>query len=142
MYVNNITLVEKPETTLKIRARMPKIVQSRQKCFNFLIMRFYNLGLRKVQFGKFSSVVFVASILLVFKLPAQVSCGGEVIGTVCLRYPSQPYACIDGNFDSPSLYGTKLLDPVQAQSTPQRLIVKGKGGHSKLSLRQPERMIL
>lgn len=105
---------------------MPKIVQSRQKCFNFLIMRFYNLGLRKVQFGKFSSVVFVASILLVFKLPAQVSCGGEVIGTVCLRYPSQPYACIDGNFDSPSLYGTKLLDPVQAQSTPQRLIVKGK----------------
>lgn len=56
---------------------------------------------------------------------AQVNCGGQTV-TGCLKFPSQTYQCIDGDVTAPSLYGTKLLPPTQAQTTSQFLIVKGK----------------
>lgn len=89
-------------------------------------MRFNNLISRELPFGTLPSVVLIVLSLWAFKLPAQVSCAGETVETVCLNYPSQPYKCIDGNFDAPALYGTKLLPPAQAQTTAQFLIVKGK----------------
>lgn len=44
----------------------------------------------------------------------------------CLKYPNETYQCIDGDFNSPSLYNNQLLPPAQAQTTPQFLLVKGK----------------
>jgi len=38
----------------------------------------------------------------------------------------QSYKCINGDFDAPSLYGTQLLDAIQAQTNPQYLIIRGK----------------
>lgn len=57
---------------------------------------------------------------------AQISCGGLSVSSSCLRNPAQSYKCIDGDYDAPSLYGTLLLTPAQAQSNPQYILVKGK----------------
>jgi hypothetical protein len=81
---------------------------------------------------QFFSSFFVRSILLLYVLSlfsftsnAQVSCGGQTV-TNCIKFPTQTYKCIDGNFDASSLYGTKLLNATQALTTPQFIIVKGK----------------
>ncbi|MBL7825867.1 MAG: T9SS type A sorting domain-containing protein [Saprospiraceae bacterium] len=63
--------------------------------------------------------------LYAFTAHAQTSCGGISVGTNCLKYPSQTYQCVSGNYNSPSLYGTALLSPAQALNTPQYLLVKG-----------------
>lgn len=57
---------------------------------------------------------------------AQISCGGQQLEEDCIKYPSQTYQCIDGDFVASSLYGTKLLTQTQAQNTAQFILLKGK----------------
>lgn len=94
--------------------------------FTLPIMRLTNLCSLKGQMGQLLSVMFLYLFLIPFNLSAQVSCGGGPVSIFCLNNPSQTYECIDGDFDAPTLYGTQLLSALQAQSTPQYLIVKGK----------------
>jgi hypothetical protein len=91
-------------------------------------MRFSNFISFQVQIGALP-LAFALVFLFVgatTKIYPQVSCGGEVIDNACLNHPSQTYECIDGDFNAPSLYGTKLLMPSQALNTPQYLLVKGR----------------
>ena len=90
------------------------------------VERLYKPGSFKTHLGTLALVLLLTITLIPFNLSAQVSCGGEPVSTFCLYAPSQIYACIDGDFNAPTLYGTKLLTPIQAQSTPQYLIIKGK----------------
>jgi hypothetical protein len=71
----------------------------------------------------FAFLIVVQSLGLV---NAQVSCAGQQLGEGCIKYPTQTYQCIDGDFSASALYGTKLLPPAQAQNTAQFIIVKGK----------------
>ncbi|MBX2927358.1 MAG: T9SS type A sorting domain-containing protein [Saprospiraceae bacterium] len=70
-------------------------------------------------------IVIAFFFLSTTKSAAQINCGGEVVDIACLKNPSANYQCINGDYDSPMLYGAQLLTPTQAQNTPQYLIVKG-----------------
>ena len=53
-------------------------------------------------------------------------CGGQNVGTSCLNNPGQTFQCIPTDVESHTQYGTTLLPPLQAQTTPQFLLVAGK----------------
>lgn len=76
-------------------------------------------------------IILIAFTILLFfqqtgSILAQISCGGQTLETGCVKYPTQSYQCIEGDFDAPSIYGIKLLHPTEAQDDPQFLIIKGK----------------
>ena len=57
---------------------------------------------------------------------SQISCGGQNVSTFCLINAGQTFQCIPNDVESHTQYGTTLLPPLQAETTPQFLLVKGK----------------
>jgi parallel beta-helix repeat protein len=72
-----------------------------------------------------SLFLFFGVIIISTALNGQITCAGETLDPSCLSSSNQFYQCIDGDFEAPSLYGTKLLPPAQAENLPQFLIIKG-----------------
>lgn len=82
---------------------------------------------KAMKIARFFVTVLFCTILGLYALPShgQISCGGISVNIACLKYPLQTYICVDGTFNSPALYGTALLNPAQALTNPQYLLVKG-----------------
>lgn len=57
---------------------------------------------------------------------SQTNCGGQVISASCFYNQGQSFQCIPTDVESHTQYGSTLLPPSQAETTPQFLLVKGK----------------
>ncbi len=57
---------------------------------------------------------------------SQISCGGQNVSSSCLINAGQTFQCIPNDVESHTQYGTTLLPPLWAETTPQFLLVKGK----------------
>lgn len=73
----------------------------------------------------YRNFIFLLAFLLFAQTgSAQIFCGGEKIIPSCMVNEAE-FQCIEGDVDSPTEYGTTLLNPVDALTTPQFLLVKG-----------------
>lgn len=81
-----------------------------------------------VNYHTAKGITFPIVLILLFVFAqigfSQIDCGG-VVDNSCLNNSGVVYQCIDGDVDSHSQYGTTLLNPTDALTTPQFLLIKG-----------------